>query len=97
MKLHGFEIASLANLAQEDTEVEEVTALIPSLSRFEERQIDEMLNVIRRCGGDVKAAAEDDDKADEEETDDFARADEDALDMGETRPAETSDMVDVGQ
>lgn len=45
--LHSFEVASLMNLVATDTLVEEAIALIPSLSRFPEAAIDEILELIR--------------------------------------------------
>lgn len=47
MELHGFEVAALMNLVGTDTLVEEAVALIPSLSRFAEAAIDEILDLIR--------------------------------------------------
>mmetsp|Transcript_47955 Transcript_47955/g.71035 ORF Transcript_47955/g.71035 Transcript_47955/m.71035 type:complete len:167 (+) Transcript_47955:49-549(+) len=47
MELHGSEVAALMNLVATDTLVEEATALIPSLSRFSEAAIDEILDLIR--------------------------------------------------
>ena len=47
MELHGFEVAALMNLVATDTMVEEAIALIPSLSRFTEAAIDEILDLIR--------------------------------------------------
>jgi len=47
MELHGFEVAALMNLVATDTLVEEAVALIPSLSRFPEAAIDEILDLIR--------------------------------------------------
>lgn len=47
MELHGFEVAALMNLVATDTMVEEAIALIPSLSRFPEAAIDEILDLIR--------------------------------------------------
>ena len=47
MELHGFEVAALMNLVATDTLVEEAVALIPSLSRFPEAAIDEILDMIR--------------------------------------------------
>mmetsp|Transcript_43709 Transcript_43709/g.85758 ORF Transcript_43709/g.85758 Transcript_43709/m.85758 type:complete len:187 (-) Transcript_43709:176-736(-) len=45
--LHSFEVASLMNLMATDTTAEEALALIPSLSRFPEAAIDEILELIR--------------------------------------------------
>ncbi|KAL3801157.1 hypothetical protein ACHAWO_002728 [Cyclotella atomus] len=47
MELHQFEVAALMNLVATDTMVEEAVALIPSLSRFPESAIDEILDLIR--------------------------------------------------
>jgi DNA-directed RNA polymerase II subunit RPB4 len=47
LELHGCEVAALMNLVGTDTMVEEATALIPSLSRFPEAAIDEILDLIR--------------------------------------------------
>jgi len=47
MELHGSEVAALMNLVATDTLVEEAVALIPSLSRFPEAAIDEILDLIR--------------------------------------------------
>ena len=47
MELHSFEVASLMNLVATDMSVEEATALIPSLSRFPEAAIDDILELIR--------------------------------------------------
>ena len=47
MELHGFEVAALMNLVATDTAVEEAVALIPSLSRFPESAVDEILDLIR--------------------------------------------------
>mmetsp|Transcript_1226 Transcript_1226/g.1676 ORF Transcript_1226/g.1676 Transcript_1226/m.1676 type:complete len:171 (+) Transcript_1226:93-605(+) len=47
MALHGFEVAALMNLVATDTMVEEAQALIPSLSRFPESAVDEILDLIR--------------------------------------------------
>ena len=47
MELHQFEVAALMNLVATDTMVEEAVALIPSLSRFPESAIDEILELIR--------------------------------------------------
>lgn len=47
MELHGSEVAGLMNLVATDTMVEEAVALIPSLSRFPEAAIDEILDLIR--------------------------------------------------
>jgi len=47
MELHGSEVAALMNLVATDTMVEEAVALIPSLSRFPEAAIDEILDLIR--------------------------------------------------
>lgn len=47
MALHGFEVAALMNLVATDTMVEEAVALIPSLSRFPESAVDEILDLIR--------------------------------------------------
>lgn len=45
--LHGAEVAALMNLVATDTLVEEAIALIPSLSRFPEAAVDEILDLIR--------------------------------------------------
>jgi DNA-directed RNA polymerase II subunit RPB4 len=47
LELHGYEVAALMNLVGTDTMVEEALALIPSLSRFPEAAIDEILDLIR--------------------------------------------------
>ena len=47
MELHSFEVAALMNLVATDMSVEEATALIPSLSRFPEAAIEEILDLIR--------------------------------------------------
>lgn len=47
MELHQFEVAALMNLVATDTMVEEAVALIPSLSRFPESAVDEILDLIR--------------------------------------------------
>lgn len=47
LELQGFEVAALMNLVATDTLVEEAVALIPSLSRFSEAAIDEILDLIR--------------------------------------------------
>ena len=47
LKLHGAEVAALMNLVATDTLVEECLALIPSLLRFPEAAIDEILDLIR--------------------------------------------------
>lgn len=47
LELHKFEVAALMNLVATDTLVEEALALIPSLSRFPEAAIDEILDLIR--------------------------------------------------
>ena len=47
MELHGFEVAALMNLVATDTMVEEAVALIPSLHRFPESAVDEILELIR--------------------------------------------------
>uniref|UniRef100_A0A7S1V4N2 RNA polymerase Rpb4/RPC9 core domain-containing protein n=1 Tax=Grammatophora oceanica TaxID=210454 RepID=A0A7S1V4N2_9STRA len=47
MDLHAFEVAALMNLVATDTSVEEAVSLIPSLSRFPEAAIDEILDLIR--------------------------------------------------
>ena len=46
-KLHQFEVAALMNLVATDTMVEEALALVPSLSKFRESEIDEILDLIR--------------------------------------------------
>ena len=46
MELHSFEVAALMNLVATDMSVEEATALIPSLSRFPEAAIDEILDLV---------------------------------------------------
>lgn len=48
-KLHSFEIASLANLMSKDSEPEEARALIPSLRRFPDEAIAEILSVVDQC------------------------------------------------
>mmetsp|Transcript_13809 Transcript_13809/g.33141 ORF Transcript_13809/g.33141 Transcript_13809/m.33141 type:complete len:167 (-) Transcript_13809:161-661(-) len=47
LELHGAEVAALMNLVATDTLVEEAVALIPSLSRFPEAAIEEILDLIR--------------------------------------------------
>lgn len=47
LELHKFEVAALMNLVATDTLVEEALALIPSLGRFPEAAIDEILDLIR--------------------------------------------------
>mmetsp|Transcript_1364 Transcript_1364/g.2088 ORF Transcript_1364/g.2088 Transcript_1364/m.2088 type:complete len:159 (+) Transcript_1364:60-536(+) len=47
LELHGFEVAALMNLVATDTSVDEAKALIPSMSRFPEAAIDEILDLIR--------------------------------------------------
>jgi DNA-directed RNA polymerase II subunit RPB4 len=47
LELHASEVAALMNLVATDTLVEEAVALIPSLSRFPEAAIDEILDLIR--------------------------------------------------
>jgi DNA-directed RNA polymerase II subunit RPB4 len=47
MELHGSEVAALMNLVATDTLVEEAVSLIPSMSRFPEASIDEILDLIR--------------------------------------------------
>lgn len=47
LELNPAEVAALMNLVATDTLVEEAVALIPSLSRFSEAAIDEILDLIR--------------------------------------------------
>lgn len=47
LDLKGPEVAALMNLVATDTLVEEAVALIPSLSRFPEAAVDEILDLIR--------------------------------------------------
>lgn len=47
MELHNFEVAALMNLVATDTSVDEAKALIPSLARFPELAVDEILELIR--------------------------------------------------
>jgi hypothetical protein len=47
LELHSYEVAALMNLVATDTLVEEAVSLIPSLSRFPEAAIDEILDLIR--------------------------------------------------
>jgi uncharacterized membrane protein len=47
LELHGAEVAFLMNLVATDSTSEEAVALIPSLSRFPEAAIDEILDLIR--------------------------------------------------
>lgn len=47
MDLESFEVAALMNLVATDSSVEEAVSLIPSLSRFPEAAIDEILDLIR--------------------------------------------------
>ena len=46
-ELNGAEVAALMNLVATDTLVEEAVALIPSLGRFPEAAVDEILDLIR--------------------------------------------------
>ncbi len=47
LSLEGPEVASLMNLVATDTAVDEAKTLIPSLGRFPEAAIDEILDLIR--------------------------------------------------
>lgn len=47
LELHGAEVAALMNLVDTQSAVEECLALIPSLSRFPEAAIDEILDLIK--------------------------------------------------
>jgi hypothetical protein len=47
LELHGYEVAALMNLVATDTLVEEAVSLIPSLSRFPEASIEEILDLVR--------------------------------------------------
>lgn len=47
LELNSAEVAALMNLVATDTLVEEAIALIPSLNRFPEAAIDEILDLIR--------------------------------------------------
>ena len=47
LELHNAEVSALMNLVATDTMVEEAVALIPSLSKFPEAAIDEILDLIR--------------------------------------------------
>lgn len=47
LELEKFEVAALMNLVGTDTLVEEALALIPSLSRFPDAAIDEILDLIK--------------------------------------------------
>ena len=47
LELQSFEVAALMNLVATDTAVEEAVALIPSLSKFPESAVDEILDLIR--------------------------------------------------
>mmetsp|Transcript_1331 Transcript_1331/g.1913 ORF Transcript_1331/g.1913 Transcript_1331/m.1913 type:complete len:161 (-) Transcript_1331:359-841(-) len=47
LELHKAEVAALMNLVATDTLVEEAVALIPSLARFPEAAIDEVLDLVR--------------------------------------------------
>jgi len=47
LALHQSEVAALMNLVATDTAVDEAKALIPSLTRFPEAAIDEVLDLIR--------------------------------------------------
>ena len=47
LELHSAEVASLMNLVATDTLVEEAVALIPSLARFPEAAVDEILDLVR--------------------------------------------------
>jgi len=47
LQLHACEVASLMNLVATDTVVDEAKALIPSLSKFPDAAIDEILDLIK--------------------------------------------------
>ncbi|GKY95212.1 hypothetical protein MPSEU_000484200 [Mayamaea pseudoterrestris] len=47
LELHSYEVAALMNLISTDSLTEEAIALIPSLSRFPEAAIEEILDLIR--------------------------------------------------
>ena len=47
LKIHEFEVAALMNLMTTDSIVEEAISLVPSMSRFPEAAIDELLDLIR--------------------------------------------------
>mmetsp|Transcript_26121 Transcript_26121/g.38643 ORF Transcript_26121/g.38643 Transcript_26121/m.38643 type:complete len:158 (-) Transcript_26121:134-607(-) len=47
MELHSFETSALMNLVATDMSVEEAVSLVPSLSRFPEAAVDEILDLIR--------------------------------------------------
>lgn len=47
LELHQAEVAALMNLVATDTLVEEAVALIPSLARFPEAAMDEILDLVR--------------------------------------------------
>mmetsp|Transcript_35942 Transcript_35942/g.41006 ORF Transcript_35942/g.41006 Transcript_35942/m.41006 type:complete len:158 (+) Transcript_35942:72-545(+) len=47
MVLHNFEVAALMNLVATDMNVEEAKSLIPSLSRFPDSAVDEILELIK--------------------------------------------------
>ena len=47
LELHQAEVAALMNLVATDTLVEEAVALIPSLARFAEAAVDEILDLVR--------------------------------------------------
>jgi DNA-directed RNA polymerase II subunit RPB4 len=47
LDLHSYEVAALMNLISTDSLTEEAVALVPSLSRFPEAAIDEILDLIR--------------------------------------------------
>ena len=47
LQLHQCEVASLMNLVATDTGVDEAKALIPSLSKFSDAAIDEILDLIK--------------------------------------------------
>lgn len=49
MRLHQFEIASLANLIAREASTEEAIAWIPSLTRFDEESLNEALDKIKEA------------------------------------------------
>ena len=93
-KLHGFEIAALANLVQEDTDVEEIVALVPSLSRFDQRQTQDMLDIVSRCGANAAKAAADEDADDAPAEEPAAVSADGGMDV-EDRPPEAVPSSDA--
>mmetsp|Transcript_5716 Transcript_5716/g.5914 ORF Transcript_5716/g.5914 Transcript_5716/m.5914 type:complete len:152 (-) Transcript_5716:42-497(-) len=52
-KLHKYEVASIANLIPQDSTVDEVTDWIPSLTRYDEDQIQQILEKVSRIKSKV--------------------------------------------